>query len=248
MGALAHYLEDEGVPTTQISLVREHTVRMRPPRALWVPFELGRPMGTPDEPAFQRRVLQAALVLLEAESGPVLADFPEEAPEGGVVEGWACPVSFAPPAGTTRDLKTRLIEEIAQLKPWHDLWRERRGRSTVGASGLDVETAAAYVAGFLDQTLPESPCPELSTAELLKLALEDLKAFYLEAAMAQPGTGSSGALADWLWGETVAGELMLALRSPLEEHPDRHIAVIAQRLLVPQTQLWRLDEKVAKQA
>jgi hypothetical protein len=40
----------------QISLVREHTEKINPPRALWVPFELGRPVGPPDEPAFQRRV------------------------------------------------------------------------------------------------------------------------------------------------------------------------------------------------
>lgn len=76
MGGLAHYLEDEGIPTTQISLIREHTTTMRPPRALWVPFPLGRPFGAPDDPALQRRTLLAALKLLEADAGPVLDDFP----------------------------------------------------------------------------------------------------------------------------------------------------------------------------
>ncbi|UCG38011.1 MAG: hypothetical protein JSV00_07355 [bacterium] len=75
MGALAHYLEDEGLSTTQISLVREHTLRIRPPRALWVPFELGRPLGPPGEPEIQARVLRAALQLLERPSGPVLEEF-----------------------------------------------------------------------------------------------------------------------------------------------------------------------------
>ena len=64
MGALGHFLEEEGVPTTQISLVREHTAAMNPPRALWVPFILGRPFGVPNDPAFQRRVLLAVLGLL----------------------------------------------------------------------------------------------------------------------------------------------------------------------------------------
>ena len=36
---------------------------MRPPRTLWVPFPLGRPFGVPDNPAFQRKVLVAALAL-----------------------------------------------------------------------------------------------------------------------------------------------------------------------------------------
>ncbi len=53
---------------------------MKPPRALWVPFELGRPMGVPNDQALQRRILLAALKLLEAGSRPILEDFPEEAP------------------------------------------------------------------------------------------------------------------------------------------------------------------------
>ena len=64
MGAVAHYLEARGVPTTSISLVRENTVLIRPPRALWVPFPLGRPFGAPHAPDFQRRVLRRALALL----------------------------------------------------------------------------------------------------------------------------------------------------------------------------------------
>ncbi len=64
VGGLAHFFEEEGVPTTQISLVRLHTERINPPRALWVPFELGRPLGIPDDPTFQKRVLLAALKLL----------------------------------------------------------------------------------------------------------------------------------------------------------------------------------------
>ena len=66
--------------TTQISLVREHTAAMGPPRALWVPFILGRPFGVPGDAAFQQRVLRSVLNLLEAPAGPVLADYSEEAP------------------------------------------------------------------------------------------------------------------------------------------------------------------------
>ena len=73
MGALGHYLESEGIATTGISLVREHTEAMQPPRFLWVPFPLGRPLGAPGDAAFQHRVIRAALSLLEAPAGPVLA-------------------------------------------------------------------------------------------------------------------------------------------------------------------------------
>ena len=63
--------------------MREHTEAIHPPRALWVPFILGRPFGVPGDSAFQRRVLVAALRLLEAPAGPVLADYPEDAPPPG---------------------------------------------------------------------------------------------------------------------------------------------------------------------
>ena len=57
-----------------------------PPRALWVPFIMGRPLGVPKDAAFQRRVLLAALNLLESASGPVVVDYPEDAIEVAVEE------------------------------------------------------------------------------------------------------------------------------------------------------------------
>ena len=80
MSALAHYFEAAGIPTTLSALVREHAVAIKPPRALSVPFELGRPLGAPEHAAFQTRVIAAALELLERPSGPILEDYPEDAP------------------------------------------------------------------------------------------------------------------------------------------------------------------------
>jgi hypothetical protein len=54
---------------------------IKPPRALWVPFDLGRPLGPPNNAAFQRQVLTALLKLLEAIAGPLLVDFPDDEPE-----------------------------------------------------------------------------------------------------------------------------------------------------------------------
>ena len=122
MSALGHYLEAEGLPTTQISLVRMHTEVIQPPRALWVPFDLGRPFGTPGEAAFQRRVISAALALFERESGPVLEDFPEDAPGEALLdaEGWSCPVALgAPPPVDAKvgSLKAALLQEFHKLRP-----------------------------------------------------------------------------------------------------------------------------------
>ena len=81
MCALAHYFESEGLATTTIALIRQHAQTIAPPRALWVPFELGRPVGPPGHAAFQRRVIEAALALLDRSDGaPILVDFPDDAP------------------------------------------------------------------------------------------------------------------------------------------------------------------------
>ena len=142
MGGLAHFIEDEGIATTQISLVREHSETTRPPRALWVPFELGRPLGAPGDATFQSRVLRAVLTLLESSDGPViLEEYGEEAPaviadEEGV--GWACPVNLPPlpvdlEAGA--GYRAALLDEVQRLTPWYEVARRESGRKRSAGHG-----------------------------------------------------------------------------------------------------------------
>ena len=154
MGGLAHYIEDEGVPTTQISLIREHSEAIKPPRALWVSFELGRPLGVPDDPAFQKRVLLAGLKLLEADSGPVLKDFDEDAPASEpAATGWSCPVNFVNKPEVLDDyqaLRAAFKQEVIELRLWYDQALKQRGRTTFGVSGLDMDTIVDFIGAFLD--------------------------------------------------------------------------------------------------
>lgn len=236
MSALGHFLETAGIATTGISLVREHTLRMAPPRALWVPFELGRPFGVPGDAAFQHRVLDATLALLDAPSGPVLADFPDDAPgntaSSDTTAPWSCPVSFPPPPVDPNDLGAALSAEIGRLAPWYaQAVRARGGRTTLGVSEFDIEAAAVYAAAFL--TAPPGRDP--GAARRLKSALEDLKTFYSEAAVARPGIASTD-VADWLWRETALGRLMFALAQTLEAHNDPALRYLAEQSLVPRAQ------------
>ena len=70
-------LERRGIATVCVQLLREVAVKVRPPRALWVPFKHGFPLDTPGDPARQTRVLEAALRLLEDSSltPPALVDY-----------------------------------------------------------------------------------------------------------------------------------------------------------------------------
>ena len=53
-------------------MLPEITRKVRPPRALSVPWPLGFPLGEPGEPASQRKALGALLALLLRTDVPVL--------------------------------------------------------------------------------------------------------------------------------------------------------------------------------
>ncbi len=240
MSGLARYFEDEGLATVVISLVREHTERVKPPRAFWVPFQLGRPLGAPDDPAFQTRVLRAALALFSAPAGPVIGDFDEDAPGADPEDysGWVCPVNLpAPPDGAVApdSLLALVGGEFDSLAPWYDLARERRGRTTVGVSGLNIADAAALLTRFLDDPELDSTDPALSAPHAAKFAADDLKAWYFEAATARPGASGSAALNDWFWGETAAGRLLLRLSATCRGIDAPVMQWLGHKALVPRT-------------
>ena len=234
MGALGHFIEREGVPTAQISLIREQTAAIRPPRALWVPFMLGRPFGAPNAPDFQRRVLRALLGLFEHTSGPVLEDFPEDAPPDVAGETtFACPVSFAPAQTGVEDPEAAMRREIAQLAPWYELALKRRGRTTVGVSGLSMNVAAAFAASYAGET-PAAPYDAgLSPGLALKRVCDDLKAYHYEAVAAQPGNLSPKEIDHWFWFETATAKVFLAIRDACLKSEDKSLQPLGRLTLVP---------------
>lgn len=70
-------IERAGIATVSISLLREVTSIIRPPRALHVPFPMGYPLGAPNDPALQHRVIAAAMALLDRTDVPVLEEYTE---------------------------------------------------------------------------------------------------------------------------------------------------------------------------
>lgn len=65
MGLIQTVIENSGIPTVSISMLLEVTERVRPPRVLAVDRPLGYPLDLPDDPAAQRRVIEAALALTD---------------------------------------------------------------------------------------------------------------------------------------------------------------------------------------
>lgn len=211
---------------------------------MWVPFELGRPFGAPNNPDFQTKVLKALVKTLDAESGPVLADFDEDAPlstadTGEEQEAWACPIGLkAPPPQTEGDaaaMEHALLREISQLRPWYELSVEQRGRTTVGVSPLDIDGNARYITAFLGDEWAKSPSEDMSQIVALKNAYEDMRAWYFEAVAAQPGktAGTTNQVTDWFWQETTAGAVLPKLNEVFHESDDEAIQAFARFLLLP---------------
>jgi hypothetical protein len=235
VSALGYYLEQEGIATVSISLIREHTAALDPPRALWVPFMLGRPIGVPNHPQFQSEVVLAALGLLERDEGPVIEDFPQDAPYedlGAEPEGLNCPISF-PRARSEGSLAERLADEISQLQAWHDIAARHRDRTTLGLTGLSPADLGKFLATWLTEA-PQTTFREgVGSAAALKLATDELKAFYYEAKSVQPGRHTPVQIADWFWTETAAGAMFLALRDMAGRSTDPTMKGLATLSLVP---------------
>jgi hypothetical protein len=235
VSALAHYLEEEGIATVAISLIRPQTENTRPPRALWVPFELGRPFGPPDDPGFQKRVMLAALQLLEREQGPVIIeDFPDDDPRAQPDPLWHPPLGPAAPSDRSYDaLADQLEAEIPLLQASYDRGRAQRGRTTVGLCTLPIADCGRYVADWVRGHTPASPLSGFSAPLMLRFAVDDLKAYYLEAAAAGAKKPSSKQLGDWLWNATAAGAAILALREACLASADERLKLIAGNFMVP---------------
>ena len=77
VGLVAAELERQGVSTVALQLLRNVAERVRPPRALFVPFRHGYPLGEPNAPAHQHAVIEAALGMLESPDlkPPALLDY-----------------------------------------------------------------------------------------------------------------------------------------------------------------------------
>lgn len=227
MGVIARVLEEGGLSTTSISLVREHTEKVKPPRALFVPYPFGHPLGLANDEPRQMRVLRAALGLLQADHGPVLEDFEDDAFAG---EDLNLPqaASVAAPAPAND-----VAFEVTTLRPYYEQFvAAHDGRTAVGLTGVDqrrfrglVRLLEAYAAG--EQADAPERNAEVPLPLFLRWAADDLKAFYFEARLAQTPQASPHEINTWLWGETAAGNLFRAVRDRMKADGDPRLDAIA---------------------
>lgn len=185
MGVIQRQIEAQGISTVSLSLFRGFTEIVKPPRALWVPFPFGRPLGAPNNKEIQRKVLFTAFDLLKRDRGPVLEDLTLTEAEDHLDAkhqkiGQSCgpkgcnfddALSSEAPASTSIDIAEEtprpipeydgdfaaVCTEIRALKDHHrDYLAKFDGRTQVGYSGADPETIEK-VAENLDRFIRREP-------------------------------------------------------------------------------------------
>lgn len=222
---LARAIEETGLPTVTVALIKEHAQRVKPPRTLWVPFPFGFALGNPDDPPFQQKVLSAALGLLKENDTPVLAEFPEDADAPPVL----LQASAAQADAANRDGDP--ADEVTALRGYYERWvDEHEGRTMVGLSGVPqrrfrglVRAMQAFASG--DDTAFVDLAPEdVPPARFVRLASDDLKAFYMEARFSQRPQDRDEELQRWFWSETAMGNLIVSVGSRLTEQGNEQAA------------------------
>lgn len=228
MSVIAHWIEQQGIHTVVIGLVRLHLEKIQPPRALWVPFELGRPLGAPSDVAFQTDVLVTALSMIESDAKqPLLIDYPHNDPRATADENWVAP----------KISKAESIEqEMQQLQPHYQQFCVSRSRTSVGVAKIPIAQSAKLFNSLTEDAPDESPRDDTSALLMARLAMDDLKAYYIESALAQ-GKPSSRQVLDWMWQETRLGKKIRQLRVDWMKSDNTKLANLGEKSLVPHR--WR---------
>ncbi len=72
VGLIQSIVEKAGIPTASVTLLKEITERVAPPRALFVDFPFGYPLGAPHDSMLQSRIILAMLALLREPVPPAI--------------------------------------------------------------------------------------------------------------------------------------------------------------------------------
>ncbi|MFQ5354619.1 MAG: hypothetical protein ACE5DR_06695 [Thermodesulfobacteriota bacterium] len=70
MGLIQREIEARGIPTASISILRKFTEDTKAPRAMFLKWPLGHPVGEPFKEAEQTFIVKRALKLLEDVDAP----------------------------------------------------------------------------------------------------------------------------------------------------------------------------------
>lgn len=174
-------------------------------------------------------------------------DYPVDADEhSDVSDPLACPVNFQARSESVSITDTMIEEferELSTMQTWYDLASEKSSRPPPGVSGLSVRQIKDLLADFVNNRIDTQEINDQKVSDLLRLACEDLKAFYFKAVSAQPGQSTDvTVLADWFWGGTYAAACINEVRKICLTQQSKDMQLAGKLLLIPRSQMHRFRE------
>ena len=224
---IARVLEESGISTVGIALVKEHAIRVKVPRALAVPFPFGHALGQPDDAQYQLSVISACLELLENSREPTISDWTSTGITNTTLIQYSAIENTIVPSVDPAN-------EITRLRYYY----ERRltkvnGRTSVGLSGVKqrqfrkvIRFLESFSSGDESVDLVERP-EAISKHQYIRYLIDDLKAFYYEAFIEMNGNSELDSPHDWFWKSTAVANLINKIATSLNSSDDPEVKAIA---------------------
>jgi hypothetical protein len=207
---LANIFETAGLATVGISLVRRQAENGRAPRMLHCQFPLGRPLGRPRDPAFQRDVLRRAFARVERTDVPVLEDHPVV-----IDDETGSPAACALPPRHDPDLPPA-IDEALGLRNAYQRNLDETGRTMMGRVGT-ADDIAELIGAFIALRDGATPADVGWDDAALQAAAQDVRAFYEEAGVQLADATGARQIETWLYTCTETGALLKAAQTALKD-------------------------------
>ncbi len=228
---LGQVFEAQGLSTVVLASNLELARRARAPRALFCDFPLGRPVGPPNEPDLQLKVLRAALDLLNRTEGPVLEIFPDV-----IKDEASSPVSCALPPRYDPDIPPPVDEASGLLSAWERAYK-RNGGTHVGRI-INAEDVPRAIQSFVS-VAEGRPWKEVFTSEdaMLQTAA-DIRVYYEEVATSLAGHVPAAKAAEaWFYQLTETGKLFRQVTAQLRASgQEADMSLMALAYIVPESQ------------
>jgi len=112
--------------------------------------------------------------------------------------------------GNIDKLAEQVQMELSNLLPDYFKALQNVGRTTVGASELEISDFVPYISEFAKGNKPKSPRKGLPAIPLLKLVVEDLNAVYTETRIYKDKIDDFEMLGKWFWEETICWKAIIS--------------------------------------
>lgn len=208
MSTLAHVLEANGLATVALGSVKGQLESTAPPRGLFCDFPLGRPLGRPNDAAFQHRVLAHAFSMLDRNE-PGIEAFADVISDDAEV--LSCPM---PPRAESDDHPA--VVEARALRPAYDRTIARHGERMGAFRLMGPDEVPAAVAAFA-AVADGAPWKEAGIPGIPARVVQDIRGYYEAAAVSLADhTPSAFEATRWFQHETEAGRAILGAKSQME--------------------------------